>query len=192
MKKTLLALMLAATSATSMTATAASQAHTVADVTLANQIQVGEQSLSYYGAGVRSKFFMDLYVGALYAEQSGLSAEAVIAGNAVSAVRLNILSDMITSERMIDTIEEGFEQASDGNVAPLRQRLDAFVAVFDEAIAVGDQFTLVSLPGVGIDAYKNGQLLTKIEGDDFRQTLFSIWLGDDPADKKLKNKMLGK
>ncbi|WP_298439360.1 chalcone isomerase family protein [uncultured Ferrimonas sp.] len=167
------------------------QAATVADVELQPTIDVQGQSLNYYGAGIRSKFFMKLYVGSLYAQQAGLSAQAVISGDSISAVRLNILSSMITSERMIDTIEAGFEQASNGNMAPLRQRINNFVAVFDQAIEVGDQFTLVSLPGEGVEAYKNGQLLTVVQGDDFRQTLFAIWLGDEPADDKLKRKMLG-
>lgn len=166
-------------------------AETIADVELKPSIEAGQTDLSYYGAGIRSKFFMKLYVGSLYAAKPGLDAEAVVAGDTISAVRLNILSGMITSERMIETIEEGFDKASDGNVAPLRQRLDSFVAVFDQKIEVGDQFTLVALPGKGVEAYKNGELLTVVEGDDFRQTLLAIWLGNDPADDGLKDDMMG-
>ena len=42
------------------------QAKMVNDVDVADKIQVADQSLTLNGAGVRSKFFMDLYVGALY------------------------------------------------------------------------------------------------------------------------------
>ncbi|SHH28351.1 chalcone isomerase family protein [Ferrimonas marina] len=172
--------------------TAPAKAETLSGVTLQPSIEVQDTNLNYYGAGVRSKFFMKLYVGSLYAEQSGLDANAILDTDGISAVRLNIISGMITSDRMIDTIEEGFDTASGGNVAPLRDRLDRFLAVFDEAVEIDDQFTMVSIPGVGLEAYKNGQLLTLIEGDDFRRTLFAIWLGDKPADKKLKSQMLGK
>ncbi|GAA4897775.1 chalcone isomerase family protein [Ferrimonas pelagia] len=168
------------------------QANTVSGVDLAPSIKIQGQSLNYYGAGVRSKFFMKLYVGSLYAQQAELNAANVLTSEQLSAVRLNIISSMITSDRMVDTIIEGFETASNGNLAPLQQRLDTFLAVFDEAVEIGDQFTMVSIPGVGLEAYKNGKLLTLIEGDDFRRTLFAIWLGDKPADKKLKQAMLGK
>ncbi|QIZ77205.1 chalcone isomerase family protein [Ferrimonas lipolytica] len=166
-------------------------AETIADVELQANIDVQGQALTYYGAGIRKKLFMKLYVGSLYSQQNGLSAEAIIAGESISAVRLNILSSMITSDRMVDTIEEGFEKASNGNVAQLRDRIDNFVGVFNQPIEVGDQFTLVSLPGTGIEAFKNGQLLTMVEGDDFRQTLLAIWLGEEPADDDLKEDMLG-
>jgi hypothetical protein len=33
---------------------------------------------------------------------------------------------------------------------------------------------------------------TIIQGVDFKKALFSIWLGDQPADKNLKKGMLGK
>ncbi|MBY5992919.1 chalcone isomerase family protein [Ferrimonas balearica] len=167
------------------------QARTVADVTLQESITVQGDTLSLYGAGIRTKYFMKLYVGSLYGAETGLDAKGVLASEQTTAVRLNIISGMITSDRMIDTIEEGFDTATGGNVAPLRERLDNFLAVFDEAVEVGDQFTMVSIPGSGLEAYKNGELLTLVEGDDFRQALFAIWLGEKPADKKLKRAMLG-
>lgn len=163
----------------------------VAGVKLDPSLTIQGESLNYYGAGIRSKYFMKLYVGSLYAQQAGLDADGILASDKITAVRLNILSGMITSERMIDTIEEGFDTATDGNVAPLRERLDRFMAVFDAPVEVGDQFTMVSIPGVGLEAYKNGQLLTLVEGDDFRHALFAIWLGNKPADNKLKAAMLG-
>ncbi len=164
---------------------------TVQGVTVPDQIQSQGENLTRYGAGVRSKFFMKLYVGSLFAQQAGYSAEEILDSDEITAVRLNIISSMITSERMVDTIEEGFDTASGGNVAPLRERLDTFLSVFDQPVEIDDQFTMVSIPGVGLEAYKNGELLTLIEGDDFRRTLFAIWLGKKPADKKLKNAMLG-
>lgn len=167
------------------------QAITVADVDVPETTEIREQSLNLYGAGIRKKFFMKLYVGSLYASETGMSADGILAGDKLTAVRLNIISGLITSDKMISTIEEGFEKASGGNMAPLRERLNNFMAVFSEAIVEGDQFTMVSIPGVGLEAYKNGKLLTLVEGDDFRRTLFSIWLGEEPADDDLKDAMLG-
>jgi hypothetical protein len=37
----------------------------------------------------------------------------------------------------------------------------------------------------------NGTFKGKVEGLEFKKALWSIWLGNAPADAKLKKKMLG-
>ena len=39
--------------------------------------------------------------------------------------------------------------------------------------------------------YKDGVEKGYVEGLDFKEALFKIWIGDNPADKGLKNEMLG-
>ncbi len=168
------------------------QAKEVAGVQLQESLTIEGSTLQLNGTGIRSKFFIDLYVGSLYTPTPEKSGALILSGKQSAAVRLNILSGMITSERMVDTVQEGFETATGGQVAPLQDRINKFLAVFtSEAIAKGDQFTLVSEPGAGVVAYKNGKKETTVSGEDFRSALFGIWLGDKPADKKLKKAMLG-
>lgn len=164
---------------------------TVNDVEIAPELNLKGETLELYGAGVRSKYFMKLYVGSLYSTKAGQNADQIISSENLTAVRLNVTSGMITSERMAESIEEGFENASHGLMAPLRERLNHFLAVFDAPIVEGDQFTLVIVPGVGVETYKNGELLDTTRGDDFSRTLLAVWFGDVPADKKLKKQMLG-
>jgi hypothetical protein len=66
------------------------------------------------------------------------------------------------------------------------------MALFKDEIKEGDQFTLVANKARGVTAYKNGQEQATIEGEMFRQALLKIWLGDKPAQKSLKEAMLGK
>ena len=75
-----------------------------------------------------------------------------------------------------------------GDTSPLQDKIDKFIAVFSDEISKGNQFTFVSLPGIGVTAYKGTEKLTIILDDRFREVLFSIWLGNDPADNKLKKK----
>ncbi|USD36850.1 MULTISPECIES: chalcone isomerase family protein [Ferrimonas] len=186
MKK--LTLIAALTAGLSLSAVAATD---IAGVKVNDQIQLQGKPLTLSGAGIRSKFFMDLYVGSLYSAATGVDADSVIHGEHASAIRLNIVSGLITSDKMIDTIEEGFENAAGDDFDALKPQIDRFIAVFNDKIVEGDQFTLLSLPGVGVEAYKNGQLLTLVEGERFRQALLGIWLGNKPADKDLKQEMLG-
>jgi hypothetical protein len=142
------------------------------------------------GAGIRKKLVLKLYVGSLYTEKKVKAESEILKGPAAAVIRLDIISGLITSELMAETIEEGFDKAMSGNTAPLRNEIDDFIAVFDEEIEKGDQFTFISMPGTGVKAYKGEKLLTEIKDDRFREVLFAIWLGDDPADKKLKKAML--
>ena len=168
------------------------QAKVIEGVPLQNSLTVNGSSLQLNGAGVRSKFFIDLYVGSLYTQAKEKNGEAVLTGNEPAAVRLNIISGLITSDKMVGTVQEGFEAATGGHVAPLQEQINQFLNVFkSEAIKKGDQFTLVSKPGTGVTAFKNNKEVAVVEGDNFRKALFGIWLGNKPADKKLKKAMLG-
>ena len=166
-------------------------AKTVADVSLDEQLTLGDQSLQLNGAGVRSKFFMDLYVGSLYTPSPSTSLQSVLETPKV-AIRLNIISGMITSEKMQDAIIEGFDDPTNGNPQGIQAEIDAFMALFSAPIAEGDQFTLEANKDFGVTAYKNGVKQATVEGEAFRQALLKIWLGDKPAQKSLKKAMLGK
>ena len=92
---------------------------------------------------------------------------------------------------MKENVEEGFNKAMGGDTSSLQGRIDSFIAVFSDEINKGDSFIFVSVPGKGVTAYKGDKELVVINDDKFREVLFTIWLGSDPADKNLKKDMLG-
>ena len=61
-----------------------------------------------------------------------------------------------------------------------------------EEIKKGDDFIIINVPNEGVVVYKNGVKKGSIDGHDFKKALFGIWLCDKPADKELKDEMLGK
>ncbi|MFT5881336.1 MAG: hypothetical protein ACI86X_002476 [Moritella sp.] len=163
-------------------------AQDVSGVSVPDKVSVEGSSLNFKGAGVRSKFFIDLYVGSLFTQSAGTE---VLKSSDMSAIRLNIISGLITSEKMVAAINEGFDSATGGNIAPIKAEISAFTQVFSNTIVEGDQFTLVSVPGTGLKKFKNNQLLSTIDNDVFRQAVLAIWLGETPADDDLKEDMLG-
>lgn len=169
---------------------AQAQARVISDVDIAESISISEHTLNLNGAGVRSKFFMDLYVGSLYLPQRTTNIDDILNAPIV-VIRLNMTSGMITSDKMSDAINDGFDDATDGNVADIQAQIDTFMALFSDEIAEGDQFTFAATKAFGVTAYKNGQQQPTIEGELFRQALLKIWLGDKPAQKSLKKAMLG-
>lgn len=147
--------------------------------------------LKLNGAGTRSKWFMDLYVGGLYVPSTVNDGQAIINADEPQAITLHIISGMITSDKMKDATMEGFEKATGGDLSGIQAEVDAFLEVFSEEIVDGDVFDLVHLPGEGTRVLKNGEERATIEGLAFKKALFGIWLSDQPAQEDLKEKMLG-
>jgi predicted small secreted protein len=168
------------------------QAKEISGITMPEALQADGAALALSGAGVRTKFFMDLYVGGLYLKQKQSDAEKIIAGDEPMAIRLHIISSLITSEKMEAATREGFVNATGGATAPLADRMESFIAVFREKINKEDVYEFVYAPGAGTKISKNGKLKTIIQGIDFKQALFGIWLCAKPAQQSLKEQMLGK
>ncbi len=164
----------------------------VGGATLPNTLTYNQTEFQLNGAGVRERFWISMYVSALYLEEKSQDPEAIMSADEPMAIRLHIVSKLITSSRMVDAVTDGFEKSLDGNTAPVQDRIDKLLGYFKEDIKKDDVFDLVYQPGKGLTAYKNGVARGTVEGLDFKSALFGIWLSDDPADKKLKDKMLGK
>ena len=186
MKNILLVFIIVILSASALTA-----APQIAGVSLEDKVIYDNYDYKLKGAGIRKKLVLKLYVGSLYTNREAEDTDKILKGPVASVIRLDIISGIITSKLMKETVQEGFEKAMEGDTSSLQNEIDNFIAVFSEEINKGDQFTFVSLPGVGVTAYKGTEKLTVVLDDKFREVLFSIWLGNDPADKKLKKKMMG-
>jgi len=149
-------------------------------------------TLSLQGAGVRDKFFMDLYLASLYLPKPYDNASLILKANEPMVLSLHILSSLITSEKMEEATKEGFINATGGNTAPLQMQIDAFIETFKEPIAINDRYEFFYFPSQGTLITKNGALKTTIEGLEFKKALFGIWLGEKPAQESLKKALLGK
>jgi len=149
-------------------------------------------ALHLNGAGIREKFFIDLYVGALYLQSKQSDARQIMQAQEPMAIRLHILSNLITSEKMVAATEEGFEHSTEGKLAPIQTKIDQLLAAFKQPIKAGDIFDFVYMPGTGVKIIKNGTLADTITDEDgFKAALFGIWICDKPAQKSLRKEMLG-
>jgi hypothetical protein len=163
----------------------------IADITLSNTLKAGTTSLVLNGAGIREKFWIDVYVGALYLPAKSKNAPEILSADKPMAIKLHILTSAVTREKMKNGIEEGFMRSTAGNIAPVKARMEQLLSAFSSEIKVGDEFDMIYEPGKGISLYKNGAYGITISGLDFKAALFGTWLGPDPGDKELKKALLG-
>lgn len=154
-------------------------------------LNVGQQQLVLNGEGTRSKYFMDLYVAGLYLTQPNAQAKAVIAANELMVMRIKITSKLVSQEKLVATLQEGFNNSTGGNTKPIANQIAEFRKCFAEQIKAGDVFDMVYVPNQGVMVLKNGKRKGSIAGLPFKQALFGVWLGDKPADATLRQALLG-
>jgi hypothetical protein len=170
----------------------AGQAAKIEGVPLPETIQLEGKTLHLNGAGIRTKFFFDIYVSGLYLEQPSSSATEIIGSNSTKRLTMDILYDEVSREKLTDGWEHGFKKnQSKKMMAALRRRLDSFNALFVTA-RKGDSMIFDFLSDGTTRIKFNGYDKGSIDGADFQQALLAVWLGKNPADQDLKDSLLGK
>ncbi len=164
----------------------------VGGVTLPQTENFQDQQLILNGAGVREKLWIDLYAGGLYLTEKSSNADAIMAANEPMSIKLHIVSKLISSNKMIDAVDEGFQKSTNGNTKAIDSKIAKFKSFFQDEIRKNDIFDIVYIPSSGVTVYKNGTEKGNIQGMDFKKALFGIWLSERPADDDLKEAMLGK
>jgi len=56
----------------------------------------------------------------------------------------------------------------------------------------GDTRSFTWRPGDGLEVAMDGKVRGTVLGEDFAQTLFTVWFRPEPGDENLKRGMLGK
>jgi hypothetical protein len=150
------------------------------------------QSLVLNGIGLREKLWVDVYVGSLYLPSKSSDVAEILSIPGAWRVQLDFIYKEVASEKLLQGWREGFEKNQDAEtLQQLSERIDQFYGYFTDSAIKKDQYVFDYLPTLGVRVSKNKRQLGLIPGDDFKNALLEIWLGNYPADKKLKKGMLG-
>jgi len=161
-----------------------------AGIQRADHYSLAGQSPSLNGAGIRNKFFVKVYVGALCLEKATQEARQALQSTGPNG----ILMVMRYKEIGADTIKEGWRNGFDANLsaadmAILKTRLEQFDALFP-AVWKGNHVEMEFVPRQGTMLNTNDEVRRQTGGDDFFTALLSGCLGKHPADSQLKNGLL--
>jgi hypothetical protein len=171
-----------------------SGAATVAGVSVPDQVTLEEsgEKLVLNGAGVRKKFIIKVYVGALYLPAKETTVEGIVNGPGSRRVTMHFLYKEVEAKKLVAAWNDGFAGNLTGaEQKALAERLAAFNSLF-VTVKSGDAYALDMVAGKGTTVRLNGAEVGRIAGDDFSRALLKVWLGDKPADKGLKKAWLGK
>jgi hypothetical protein len=164
----------------------------IGGIELSNSYKIEEESLVLNGAGIRSKFFVKIYVGAIYLPETTLDSDQILAAAGPKSMQMNMLYKEVEAEKITTGWTEGFRSnLSDIEFRQLEDRLSRFNALFPDLHA-GDIVHMDYSPDKGTLLSINNKPLGVIEGEDFVNALLKVWIGDKPADDDLKQGMLGR
>ncbi len=160
---------------------------------LPSQYRFKSKNLKLNGAGLREMLWIDLYACGLYLPEKNSVASKIVSSNEAMVIRLDILSNAISKNKLIKAFEKGFEKANTEKATEIyKKELAEFISFLDVKIQVGDKYDIVYTPGVGTTLYVNYKKKGTVEGLSFKSAIFNIWLSDiEPADKSLKRELLG-
>ena len=158
-------------------------------VTLEDRVTAGKQELQLNGMAVRTRFFFKVYVAGLYLENSSRDAAAVVSSEQIKQMSLHVLRSLKASQ-VTEAIEEGFEKNSKQQMGNLKDRLKKFDAMFSD-VKDGDQILMTYGPGKGTSVSIKGVEKGTVEGKDFADALYNVWLGQNPVQEDLKKALLG-
>lgn len=164
----------------------------IGGVNLPDTLKAGTDSLLLNGAGLRSKFFVKVYAAGLYLKQADQDEQKIINAQEPMAIKMHFIHDSVSGEKLVGAWNEGFENITGGNIAPVKAEIDKFNSFFTADAKKGDVYDIIYTPDLGVRVYIKDKLMGTIKGLEFKKALFGIWLGKKPADSSLKKGMLNK
>ena len=164
-------------------------------VKLPDTVRLSDSSpeLVLNGAGVRTRVFFKVYVGALYLQRKAVTAPAVLADSGAKRVAMHLLRDL-SAEQLFTALNEGLRNNhAQDELAKLDPQVMQLEGIFKAVKAAknGDVILLDYVPGAGTRVTVNAESRGVIPGEEFNRALLRVWLGDQPADAALKKAMLG-
>lgn len=147
-------------------------------------------TLQLNGAGVRSKFFFDIYIAQLYMEHPANSAAGILGAKGRKRIVMHFLYKKVEKEKLVDGWNEGFEGNSTADeLSLLKERIARFNSLFVD-VKKHDTIVLDFSPAGGTRVVIAGEEKGSIEGKDFNDALLKIWLGEKPVTSALKKELL--
>jgi len=166
-------------------------AREIAGVDVAETLQGdGGTTLHLNGAGIRSKFFFDIYIAQLYMEQPSSGTEGILGAAGQKRIVMHFLHSEVGKDKLVAGWDEGFEGNSTADeLASLKERIIRFNSLFID-VKKNDVIVLDFNPATGTRVIISGEEKGSIEGKDFNDALLKIWLGKKPVTSGLKKALL--
>jgi hypothetical protein len=154
-----------------------------------NKLKARDITLKLQGAGLLYyKYIVKAVAAALYIDERVAASEVL--GDVTKRLEMEYFwgvsaTNLVKGSEVLLARNLPSEQ-----IAALRTRIDQMHSFYRD-VKPGDRCSFTYMPGIGTWLTLNGKILGTVPGADFASAYFSIWLGRQPMDAGLKEKLLG-
>jgi len=155
---------------------------------LPTTLTIGDSNLVLNGSGIRKKLMFSIYEIGLYLPQKTNDIKAVY-NSEKKALKLYFIYKKIESNK----IKEAFEDGIALNHKELKDTEEAkkFLSIFNFDVKEKDVIDLY-FDRINFLIYYNSKQIGGFTNTVLSKAILDIYLGENPIDKSLKNKLLGK
>ncbi len=146
------------------------------------------------GAGTRYRAIIKVYAAGLYLPKKAETPEEVLAMVGPKRMTITMLREIDSPELgklFTRSVEDNVSRTDFSKVVAGLVRMGQMFADEKKMVA-GDTFTIDWIPGTGTVITVRGKVSEPYKEPEFFTAMMSIWLGKSPADRQLKEALLGK
>jgi hypothetical protein len=174
---------------------AASMAATIqlAGVKVEDHNVVADSKLQLNGAGIRSKFFIKIYVGELYTSKKVHTLNELLAAPGPKRLRMTFLREVDSAplgKLFTRGIEDNVPKENLSKLVPSIIRMGGIFSAI-KSFQPGETIVLDWVPESGLNIIIKDKLWPEtFKEPQFYAAMMAIWMGPNPGDWKLKDAML--
>ncbi len=162
----------------------------LAGVSMPDSAQVGDDSLTLNGMGLRKKSIIKVYVAGLYLAEPSSDAGNILAADSPRLTRMSFLRG-VKAGQLCGAWEEGLANNTPGASAELSKQFETLCGYMED-MGKGDVMVYTYEPGKGTTIEVNGTSKGTIGGKPFADALFSCWIGPEPPSVEFRDGLLGR
>ena len=161
-----------------------------AGVSMSDKKTIDGQELVLNGLGIREAtiFSVNVYAAGLYIPEKSSDGKKIAAADSPKHLVLHFVRG-VEKHKIVDAYRESFNKTAKGK--GLKSKIDKLLGWMESA-KEGKEQVYTYVPGKGLTVEVNGKEKGTIEGADFAESFFLIWLGSDRPNAGLKRGLLGR
>jgi hypothetical protein len=163
-------------------------------INIEDTVKIGGQDIRLNGTGIRYKAIFKVYVASLYVNGKKKTTADVLAAPGAKRVSLVMLRE-VSNEEFGQSFMAGIQKNSERSeraklIGPLLKFGEMFASI--PVLKKGDVINTDWIPNSGTHiSLNNKKIIDVIPDPAFYNVILKIWLGEQPADAKLKKLLLG-
>lgn len=149
------------------------------------------KTVKLIGAGLREKWWVDVYALGAYSESRSCKISDIINKDEPKYLRMEMLRD-VDAEKMSSAISESFSENMPKNAsAKLKQQRRQFASYFKTECKEGMRLEFIYLPGTGTICKMNGKRMgPPLDGVEFHRVFWSIYFSKNTCCEDLQEDIL--